>query len=258
MVQIYPFLCLGIFILMIISARITFLVSMHMSKKFHKVSSGTIDAAVFGLLGLLVAFTFAGAHSRFESRRVLIANEANAIGTAFLRLDLLPSEPRSTMQKKFIEYIESRINFFPMLANREEALNELNRTQKIQEEIWFMAITETANTRDTSVRMLLLPSLNEVFDIVTSRTLAVQSHTSPWVFVMLLTVALICAILSGFNMAMQGYFHWLHIILFVMAASVTIYIIFDLEYPRFGLITLDYAHSILSDTKTSMLNHAGN
>ena len=55
---------------------------------------GAIEGAVFGLMGLLLAFTFSGAASRFEGRRQLIVDEANAIGTAYLRLDLLPSAPR--------------------------------------------------------------------------------------------------------------------------------------------------------------------
>src|ERR1700675_930574 len=54
---------------------------------------GAIDGAVFGLLGLLVAFTFSGAASRFDARRQLVVEEANAIGTAYLRIDWLPNEP---------------------------------------------------------------------------------------------------------------------------------------------------------------------
>ena len=56
--------------------------------------SGAVVGAVFALLGLLMAFTFSGAYSRFDVRRQLIVQEANAIGTAYLRLDLLPVSPR--------------------------------------------------------------------------------------------------------------------------------------------------------------------
>ncbi len=53
--------------------------------------TGAVEGAVFALLGLLVAFTFSGAASRFDARRALVVEEANAIGTAYLRLDLLPA-----------------------------------------------------------------------------------------------------------------------------------------------------------------------
>src|SRR6188508_2344639 len=61
-----------------------------------KVSTGAIDGAIFGLLGLLIAFTFSGAAARFDERRQMIVEEANSIGTAYLRIDLLPesTQPR--------------------------------------------------------------------------------------------------------------------------------------------------------------------
>jgi hypothetical protein len=58
-----------------------------------RAGTGTVEGAVFALLGLLVAFTFSGAASRFDQRRDLIVEETNDIGTAYLRLDLLPASP---------------------------------------------------------------------------------------------------------------------------------------------------------------------
>ena len=63
--------------------------------------TGPAEAAVFGLLGLLLAFTFSGAASRFEARRHLITEEANAIGTAYLRIDLLPRDTQPEMRQLF-------------------------------------------------------------------------------------------------------------------------------------------------------------
>src|SRR5262245_45094254 len=61
--------------------------------------TGTIDGAIFGLMGLLVAFSFSGAASRFDDRRNLILEESNTIGTAYLRLDLLPAEAQATLKE---------------------------------------------------------------------------------------------------------------------------------------------------------------
>ena len=63
--------------------------------------SGTVEAAVFGLMGLLIAFTFYGAETRFETRRSLIVDEANAIATAYLRLDLLPRKRATGIARDF-------------------------------------------------------------------------------------------------------------------------------------------------------------
>src|SRR5262245_47909853 len=68
-----------------------------------------IDGAIFGLLGLLVAFTFSGATSRFDTRRDLIVEEANDIGTAYLRLDLLPAPAQPPLRELFRRYTDSRL-----------------------------------------------------------------------------------------------------------------------------------------------------
>ena len=70
--------------------------------------TGAAEAAVFGLLGLLIAFTFSGAAGRFEDRRHLITDEANAIGTAYLRIDLLPTDAQPAMRALFRRYAEVR------------------------------------------------------------------------------------------------------------------------------------------------------
>ena len=73
---------------------------------------GSTEAAMFALFGLLIAFTFSGAASRFEDRRHLIADEANAIGTAYLRLDLLPSHARPPLRELFRKYVDVRYTVY--------------------------------------------------------------------------------------------------------------------------------------------------
>ncbi len=72
--------------------------------------SGSLETAVFGLLGLLLAFTFSGAASRFEDRRHVIAEEANAIGTAYLRLDLLPQSAQTEIKPLVVQYTDMRLS----------------------------------------------------------------------------------------------------------------------------------------------------
>src|SRR5262245_44988613 len=74
-----------------------------------------IEGAFFGLLSLLVAFSFSGAVSRFDHRRELIVNEANDIGTAYLRVDLLAPEVQPQMRDLFRAYLDARVSMFPAL-----------------------------------------------------------------------------------------------------------------------------------------------
>src|SRR6476620_4829390 len=80
---------------------------------------GAIEGAVFGLMGLLIAFTFSGAASRFEARRALILQETNAIGTAYLRLDLLPASAQPKLREDFRRYLDARIAAFRSLPDWE-------------------------------------------------------------------------------------------------------------------------------------------
>ena len=70
---------------------------------------GAVEGAVFGLMGLLLAFTFSGAASRLEGRRQLIAQEVNAIGTAYLRIDLLGPSVQAPLREAFRQYLDARL-----------------------------------------------------------------------------------------------------------------------------------------------------
>src|SRR5262245_4564869 len=104
---------------------------------------GAVDGAVFGLLGLLIAFTFSGAATRFEGRRDLIVREANAIGTAYLRLDLLREEARLSLKRKLRRYLEGRLEVYGLLPDIEAAKGALERSSALQAEIWADAIAAT-------------------------------------------------------------------------------------------------------------------
>src|SRR5262245_45629401 len=89
-----------------------------------RAGAGAVEAAVFGLMGLLIAFTFSGAASRFDTRRQQIIEEANSIGTAWLRLDLLPAKQQPTLREKFRQYTDARLALFRKLVSPPEAQAE--------------------------------------------------------------------------------------------------------------------------------------
>ena len=82
---------------------------------------GTIEAALFALLGLLLGFSFAGATSRLESRHQLIIREASAISTAYLRLDLLPASEQPGIRHLFRDYLDARVQVYAKFAHKEAA-----------------------------------------------------------------------------------------------------------------------------------------
>jgi len=213
--------------------------------------TGSAAAAVFGLLGLLIAFTFSGAASRFEARRHLITEEANAIGTAYLRLDLLPHDAQSELRSLFRRYLELRAGTYSELPKARNA--KLAEASVMQGQIWSRALAACRRPEVPAQTMtLLLPALNEMIDITTTRATATENHPPLVIFLLLGVLSLIGALLVGYDLAPNRERSWLHPALFAFMMSVAVYVIIDLEYPRQGLIRVDQADHVLIELRRSM------
>lgn len=213
---------------------------------------GVIAGAVFGLLGLLIAFTFSAAAFRFDMRRQLIVQEVNAIGTAYLRLNLLPPQSQSELRNDFRQYVEARTAVYRKLPDVETAKLELARSKVLQNGIWEKAVAASRSADGPQASLLLLPALNEMIDITTTRTVALQTHTPFIIFGLLAAVALACALLVGYAIAGRKTHTWVHVLTFASVLTATIYVIADLEYPHVGLIRIEAVERLLADLLSSM------
>jgi hypothetical protein len=212
---------------------------------------GAVEGAVFGLMGLLLAFTFSGAATRFEQRRQLIIDEANDVGTAYLRLDLLPPEARAALQDRFRQYVEARLTAYRAIPDMAKVRSALDRSGALQEEIWSRAVAASMEAPPAAA-VLLLPALNTMFDISTTRYQATLAHPPFVIFATLGAVGLLCALLAGYAMGAVEGRSWLHIAGFVGVLAFTVYLIADIEYPRLGLVRVDTFDQALVDTRASM------
>lgn len=214
---------------------------------------GTSEGAIFALLGLLIAFTFTGAASRFEERRHLIVEEANDIGTAYLRIDLLAAEDQPAMRELFKQYTEQRLKSYREIRNFESITANQAASAAMQLDIWRAAITAGKNpSASADATKLLLPALNAMIDITTTRTVAGRNHPPIAIYYLLFGLSLIAAMLIGYGTAPNKGRIWLHKAAFALVITTTIYIIIDLEYPRLGLIRIDADDQILIDTRSAM------
>jgi hypothetical protein len=211
-----------------------------------------VEGSLFGLLGLLIAFTFSGANSRFDARRQLITQEANNIGTAWLRLDLLPAEVQPEMRELFRRYLDSRLETYRRLPDIAAAEEELARSIALQGKIWSKAVEAVKAGVPGPSGSLVLNSLNPMFDIVTSRTAAARTHPPMIIYVMLMVLAFAAAVLVGFAMAGAKTRSWVHVFGFSVVLSLTVYVILDLEFPRLGLIKVDAFDRSLYELRESM------
>lgn len=203
-------------------------------------STSAVDGAIFALLGLLMAFTFSGAATRFDTRRELIVTEANAIGTAYLRLDVAPAEAQPALRDAFKRYVAARIDAYKYVHDIDEFKAKLDHATGIQQEIWRLAVAAGRRPdAQPAANMLLLPALNDMIDITTTRAMAAQMHPPAVIYWMLFALSLSGAVLAGHGLAGLAKRDWLHMVCFALIMSLALYLILDMEFPRLGYIRVD-------------------
>lgn len=221
----------------------------------NPIEAGTnsVETAVFALLGLLVAFTFYGAAARFDTRRELIVEEANAIGTSYFRVDLLPADAQPEVRETFKKYVDSRLEFYEQLHDPDAAERERMRGSELQEKIWQRSVAASATAgAHPDAGKLLLQALNSMIDITSTRTMVLQMHPPKVVFALLFVITLIASVLAGNRMSGSTTRNWLFVLAFAGVMAVSVYVILDLEYPRFGLIRVDSFDEMLSNLRAYM------
>ena len=215
---------------------------------------GSVEGAAFALLGLLIAFTFAGAATRFDQRRDLVVEEVNIIGTLWLRLDLLPPESRPAVQKLLAEYLDTRIAIYRAVPDMKKVQEETDRSTELQGRFWSAVVEATqAPGAATSAQMLVLSNTNDMLDITTTRSAATLIHTPPAIYLLLVVSGLVAALLAGYSMGRNETRSWIHMLGFVLMVGFAVYIIIDLEYPRLGLIRVDALDQLMVDLRKTML-----
>lgn len=213
---------------------------------------GPIEGVVYGLLSLLIGFSFFGAAGRFDARRQGIAPEANIIATAYQRLDLLPEKVQPEFRELFRQYLDSRIKTYRVLPDLDAAWAEVVRSRQLQGEIWSRTVALARETGAPPAMGLLLPAVNQMGEILTTRIEATKYHPPFPIFFMLGLFALMAAFLSGYGMAGDKSRSLLHIVGFAVAVSLTLFIILNMEYPRLGYIRLDSADTVLIELRQRM------
>jgi hypothetical protein len=201
---------------------------------------GLLDGAVFALLGLLFAFTFSSAASRFDNRRALIVEEATAISTARLRVDLVPTDARQPLIDSFDRYIRFRVASYEQATDPAGFARAFAGTEALQNEIWQQAV-EAGRRPDAlpAVNQQLVPALNAMFDITTKRAMAMATHAPPAVMVSLWAAALVATAIAGYSSRSNPSMRWVNVAGYAGMVSLAIYLIIDFEYPRAGLIRVD-------------------
>ena len=242
-------IALLLFISMLISVFVGKQIGNYIQKKNPTEKKLPETSGLIALLFFLLAFTFGMSGDRYDSRRKIVVEEANDIGTALLRSDLYPDSTRTLFRKDFREYIETRISFYQAGANVEEILKADSLSQIISSKLWKRACSLAKDPSNLAATQQMIPALNTMIDVTTSRLAGERAKVPQSILIMLFFLALISAFYSGYSEGRKGRIDWLVQIGFCLLVSLVVLFTLDLDRPRRGFVNLDVPNKTIIDLR---------
>jgi hypothetical protein len=220
--------------------------------------NGTAQSVLFTVLGMVLAFSFSTAASRFDTRKQLIVDQSNALSTAWLRLDLLPEADANPIRVHLKAWAKLALSVAEESPDRNpqafaRLVAEANRHQN---EAWRLAVDAVERHPRPQYAGLILSPLNDWMDLTTSR-LQIDHRGAPLqVILTLVILSLTAAVLAGHGMTARSRRSPLHVIAFAGAIAFVLFVIIDLSHPRSGLIRVDSVDDAMRAVYESMGNPA--
>jgi len=199
-------------------------------EKSEQADFAVVQAANLTLLGLLIGFTFSMAISRYEQRKGLEEAEANAIGTEYVRADLLPPADAATLRDQLSNYLDQRVLFYTIRDKQQ--LQQINiDTAKLQNQLWS-SVEARAIIQPTPTIALAVSGMNDVLNSQ-GYTQAAWLNRIPFAaWVLLVVIGVGCNLLIGYGAHRTS----LLLIIVPLAVSASFFLIADIESPRGGII----------------------
>ena len=195
-----------------------------------------MHGAVLGLLALLLGFSFLMAVSRYEQRKELVRDEANSIGTTYLRSKMLPETERARAPALLRAYVAARLEL--QSARADLALLDASNAKAgvIEMQLWALAVSAAAQDPQSQPISLFIQSLNETIDLREKRQAARENHVPDPVLWLLFTVAVVALGLVAYGCGLARKRHPFSNAMFALLIAVVLTAIIDIDKPRRGLI----------------------
>jgi TM2 domain-containing membrane protein YozV len=198
-------------------------------------TAGVIQATLLGLVGLLLAFGMSMAVGRYESRRALVVQEANDIGTAYLRAQLLVEPESSQSMKLLAEYTDAVIVLANVVPDTESYRAAVADIEAVQTELWTRAIDAIGADPTGTGPRLYVETLNDTFDTHTSRVASLGNRVPTPVFMLLVVGSALAVGALAFYLTLLGKGLATSLITAVVVLII-LFVSFDLDRPRRGFI----------------------
>jgi hypothetical protein len=194
---------------------------------------GLILGASLTLLGLIIGFTFSMAITRFEQRTNYEEAEANAIGTEYLRIDVLPAPDAQRVRGLLAKYTQQRILFY--VTRKEQQLDRVNAdTAQLQNELWS-TVLKSASAQPTPLNALAVSGMNDVLNSQGYTQAAWWNRIPPSAWGLMLAIAFCCNLLIGYCIRRTGA-EFMVFMVMTLIVSISFFLIADIDSPRRGII----------------------
>ena len=210
---------------------------------------GSAESFLLTLTALLLSFTFGAASSKYESRRQVIVEEANDIGTAILRCDLYSDSTREKLRIDFKDYLETRINYYDAGDDPIKVAKELEESNVKAKKIWDRVTAMARDRSNVFITAQMIPALNNVIDIVATREANRQAIVPRFIVWVLCILVLTTAFLIGYSS--KGKKRQIIVAFaFALITTLTLFLILELDRAQQGLINLDAAAGKLVELRS--------
>jgi hypothetical protein len=210
----------------------------------------TLIGEALGLLALLLAFSFSIAASRDDARKHAIVEEANAIGTSYLRASLLGDASKTQMITLLRAYVDTRQAQYDAGIDPKQAEKIDTATEHLQTKLWELVSTEARSAPNVLIVTQVVQSVNDVVDTCAATNAALRNRVPEVILLMLLTTALVAGLLVGYALGTSGERNRFATLMFAVTTSIVILTLLDLDRPRRGLIVL--SQSPMADLRESI------
>lgn len=209
----------------------------HTANEPTRAQIGAIQGSLLGVLALLLGFTFSLSLQRFDARSQAVVTEANAIGTALLRAELLPGVTDGQARDALVRYIDLRIETSKISLDRRDELHAAQASiVALQEALWRMAVAPAREDANPVRSGLFLQALNDVIDAYGERNAALNRHVPEVVLFLLFGTFALTACLVGYSSGVAGHRVAFPTYILILLITFLVFLIIDLDRPRRGLI----------------------
>lgn len=196
---------------------------------------GAIVGSMLCLLAFILAFTFSLAAARFDSRRQMVVEEANAIGTTFLRAGILPDDRGENIRERLEDYVNARLE----VVETGDIEKVLSRSEQLNRELWNDAEMLGKNFPDPIVVGLFIQSLSEMIDVHAKRVLVGLQNRLPiflWATLFVVTILTMAGV--GYHEGLSKSNRSVAILVLVLSFSAVMTMVVDLDRPQKGYMTV--------------------